>query len=265
MYLSILAVILLLAANAFFVAAEFALVKVRVIRIEAMAAAGSRPARLSTSILKHLEAYLAACQLGITMASLGLGWVGEPAVAAVLEPLFQLTGMGAKLLHTVSFAGGFLLFSSLHIVIGEQVPKTFAIRQPEPIALWVAAPLHAFFLLCWPLNWALNNAARAILRVLGVAEASDLEVYSGAELRQLIGASRQLGSMHKQEHDMLGAILDFEKLEVGEVMTHRRNIVSINADAPVEEIVRQVLEGPYTRYPIWRGDPDAISGVLHAK
>ncbi len=265
MYLSILAVILLLAANAFFVAAEFALVKVRAIRLEALAAAGSRQARLSTSILKHMEAYLAACQLGITMASLGLGWVGEPAVAAVLEPLFRTAGMSEQVLHTVSFAVGFLLFSSLHIVIGEQVPKTFAIRQPEPITLWVAAPLHAFFLLCWPLNWALNNAARGILRLMGVAEASHLEVYSGAELRQLIGASRQLGSMKKQEHDMLGAILDFEKLEVGEVMTHRRNIVSINADAPVEDIVRQVLEGPYTRYPIWRGDPDAISGVLHAK
>ena len=95
------------------------------------------------------------------MASLGLGWVGEPAVAAVLEPLFRAAGLGEPLLHTVSFLVGFLLFSSLHIVIGEQVPKTFAIRQPEPISLWVAAPLHAFFLLCWPLNWALNSAARA--------------------------------------------------------------------------------------------------------
>ena len=98
-----------------------------------------------------------------------------------------------------------------------------------------------------------------------MAEASDLEVFSGAELRQLIGASRQVGEVRKQEHDMLGAVFDLEKLEVGEVMTHRRNIVSINADAPVEEIVRQVLEGPYTRYPIWRGDPDTITGVLHAK
>jgi Mg2+/Co2+ transporter CorB len=160
---------------------------------------------------------------------------------------------------------GFLIFSSLHIVIGEQVPKTFAIRQPEPISVWVAAPLHAFFLLCWPLNWALNWAARSILRLMGIAEASHLDAYSGAELRQLIGASRQLGAMQKQEHDMLGAILDLEKVEVSEVMTHRSNMVAINADAPVEEIVRQVLEGPYTRYPIWRGDPDTITGVLHAK
>ena len=263
--LSILVVVVLLAANAFFVAAEFALVKVRAIRLETLASAGSRSAGLATRILKHLEAYLAACQLGITMASLGLGWVGEPAVAALLEPLFRLLGLGEPLLHTVAFLIGFLLFSSLHIVVGEQVPKTLAIRQPEPISIWVAVPLHVFFLLCWPLNWALNAASRAMLRALGVAEASGHEVFSGAELRQLIGASRQVGEMRKHEHDMLGAVFDLDRLEVGEVMTHRRNVVSINADATVEEIVRQVLEGPHTRYPLWRGDPDTIIGVLHAK
>jgi CBS domain containing-hemolysin-like protein len=265
MLLSILAVVLLLAANAFFVAAEFALVKVRAIRLEALAETGSRGAGLAVNILKHLEAYLAACQLGITMASLGLGWVGEPVVAALLEPLLRPLGLSAAALHTVSFVIGFLIFSSLHIVVGEQVPKTFAIREPEPISVWVAVPLHAFFLLCWPLNWALNTASRSILRLLGVREASHIDAYSGAELRQLIGASRRGGTVKKQEHDMLGAILDLEKVEVGEVMSHRRNIVSINADAPVDEIVRQVLEGPYTRYPIWRGDPDTITGVLHAK
>jgi CBS domain containing-hemolysin-like protein len=263
--LSLLAVVLLLAANAFFVAAEFALVKVRALRIDALAAAGSARAGLTGRILKHLEAYLAACQLGITMASLGLGWVGEPAVAALLEPLFRMADLSEGMLHTVSFVVGFLLFSSLHIVIGEQVPKTLAIRRPEPTSLWISIPLHAFFLICWPLNWALNNASRAVLRALGVSEVVDGEVFSGAELRQLISVSRKVGEVRKQEHDMLGAVFDLEKVEVGEVMTHRRNIVSINADAPVEEIVTQVLEGPHTRYPVWRGDPDTITGVLHAK
>jgi CBS domain containing-hemolysin-like protein len=265
MMMSLLAAVILLAANAFFVAAEFALVKVRAIRLEALAAAGSMRARLAGRILQHLEAYLAACQLGITMASLGLGWVGEPTVAALLEPTFRFLGLGEPLLHTVAFLTGFLIFSSFHIVVGEQVPKILAIRKAEPISVWIALPLHAFFLLWWPLNWALNSASRAILRFLGVAEVSDREVYSGAELRQLIGASRQVGEMRKQEHDMLGAVFDLEKLEVGEVMTHRRSIISINADAPVEEIVRLVREGPYTRYPMWRGDPDNVTGVLHAK
>src|SRR5919202_1199093 len=219
MLLSLLAVAFLLAANAFFVSAEFALVKARGVRLEGLAEDGSRPARLALHLTGHIEAYLAACQLGITMASLGLGWVGEPVVAALLEPLFLVAGLGTAALHGVSFAVGFLLFSSLHIVLGEQVPKTFAIRRPEPSALAVAWPLHAFYLVCWPLNWALNAAAGGILRLV----------------------------------------------EVGEVMTHRRNIVSLNVDAPVAELVQRVLEKPFTRYPLWSGDPDTIIGVLHAK
>ena len=129
--------------------------KVRGIRIEALAEQGSVVARMSLRILRNSRPILSACQLGITMASLGLGWVGEPAVSALLEPLFRSrSGMSERLLHTISFLLGFLIFSSLHIVVGEQVPKTFAIRKPEPMTLWVAYPLHAFYLLCLPLNWA---------------------------------------------------------------------------------------------------------------
>jgi CBS domain containing-hemolysin-like protein len=265
MLLSLLAVVVLLAANAFFVSAEFALVKAREVRLESLAEDGSRPARLALHITERLEAYLAACQLGITMASLGLGWVGEPVVAALLEPLFRLAGLDAAALHGVSFAVGFLLFSSLHIVLGEQVPKTFAIRRPEPSALVVAWPLHAFYLVCWPLNWTLNAAAGGILRLAGIAQAIPHEAYSPDELRGLIEVSHEQGGLEKQEHDMLGAILDLEQVEVGEVMTHRRNIVSLNVDAPVGELVQRVLEKPFTRYPLWSGDSDTIIGVLHAK
>jgi CBS domain containing-hemolysin-like protein len=265
MILSSIAVILLLAANAFFVAAEFALVKVRGLRLEEKAAAGNLRAKLTGHILERIEAYLAACQLGITMASLGLGWVGEPVVAALLAPPLELVGLEGEALHTVAFITGFLLFSSLHIVVGEQVPKTLAIRRPEPVSLWVAWPLHVFFIVCWPLTWALNRASRGILKALRVGEGSSYETYSAEELRSLIGASRALGSMRKQEHDMLGAVLDLEKVDVGEVMTHRRNVISINADAPVDEIVQIVLESPHTRYPMWRGEPDTIIGLLHAK
>ena len=186
---NLLLAFLLLAANAFYVAAEFALVKSRGFRIKVMVEQDRFGARLLQGMMGNIEAYLAACQLGITMASLGLGWVGEPAVAALLEPLFRLAGRSEAVLHTVAFLTGFLIFSSLHIVIGEQVPKTLAIRQPEPISMWTAVPLHLFFLLLLPLNWALNAASRACLRFLGIAEASDHEVFSGAELRQLIGLS----------------------------------------------------------------------------
>lgn len=262
---SLLAVVLLLAANAFFVAAEFALVKVRGTRIEEIADQGSVRGRLTRDILKNLEAYLAACQLGITMASLGLGWVGEPAVAALLKPLFVSLGMSEAVLHTVSFLLGFLIFSSLHIVVGEQVPKTFAIREPEPVALWTAYPLTAFYWLCFPLNWALNRASRAILRTLGVAEAGHVEILSGDEIKGVIGASRRHGSMHKHAHDMLGGILDLEEVDVGEIMTHRKNMITLDADLPFREVVRLVKQSPFTRFPLWRQEADQIIGVVHAK
>jgi CBS domain containing-hemolysin-like protein len=265
MLLTIIEIILLLAANGFFVAAEFAIVKVRGIRIEALAEQGSVVARMSLRILRNVEAYLSACQLGITMASLGLGWIGEPAVSALLEPLLRPLGIGDVAVHTLSFLLGFLIFSSLHIVVGEQVPKTFAIRKAEPMTLWIAYPLHAFYLVCFPLNWVLNKASRAILGMFGVAEVSHHDVFSGEELRGLIDVSREHGMVLKTERDMLGGILDLADVEVSDIMTHRKDIVSIDADAPPDQIFERIVSTPYTRYPLWRGDPDSIIGVLHAK
>ncbi|MCX7280087.1 MAG: CNNM domain-containing protein [Alphaproteobacteria bacterium] len=132
----------LLAANAFFVAAEFALVKARTFRIDTLVEESRKGARLVQSILRNIEAHLACCQLGITMASLGLGWIGEPTVAALVKPALAPLHMSAPGLHFTSFVVGFLVFSSLHIVLGEQVPKTLAIREPEPVALWIAYPLR---------------------------------------------------------------------------------------------------------------------------
>jgi CBS domain containing-hemolysin-like protein len=265
MLLTIIEIILLLGANGFFVAAEFAIVKVRGIRIEALAEQGNVVARMSLRILRNVEAYLSACQLGITMASLGLGWIGEPAVSALLEPLLRPLGLSDTTLHTISFLLGFLIFSSLHIVVGEQVPKTFAIRKAEPMTLWIAYPLHAFYVLCFPLNWLLNRASRAILTLCGVAEVSHHDVFSGEELRGLIDVSREHGMVLKTERDMLGGILDLADVEVRDIMTHRKDIVSIDADAPPEQIFERIVNTPYTRYPLWRGDPDSIIGVLHAK
>lgn len=262
---TLVAILLLLAANAFFVAAEFALVRVRRLRLDELAERGSRRARLAQRILPNLEAYLAACQLGITMASLGLGWVGEPFVSALLEPLFGLLGLGDRLLHSVSFLVGFLLFSALHIVVGEQVPKTLAIRRAEPATLWIAMPLEAFYRLMYPLNWLLNAAARGLLRLLGVGEAAPAEVVSSTELRSLIGLSRRYGTVAKHEHDMLGAVLELAEVEVGSVMTHRRDMETLDADRPLPELLRQIRASTYTRFPVWRGDPDQIIGILDAK
>ena len=184
--ISLVAVVLLLAANAFFVAAEFALVKVRGYQLEQAGTGSSAAARLSVRMHRKLDAYLAACQLGITMASLGLGWVGEPAVAALLEPALARIGVTGPALHTIAFVLGFLIFSSLHIVVGEQVPKTYAIRKPTPVTLALAYPLHWFYLIAFPLNWALDRANAGVLRLLGVRGGPHHEIITEDELSAIV-------------------------------------------------------------------------------
>src|SRR5262245_55897983 len=173
--LNLLLALFLLAANAFYVAAEFALVKSRGFRVNTMVEQKRFGARLLQQMIGNIEAYLACCQLGITMASLGLGWVGEPTVSALLGPLLEPLGMPERALHFTSFMVGFLTFSSLHIVLGEQVPKTLAIREPEPVSQWIAWPLHVSYLAFYPLNWLLNTSSRKILALLGISESSQHE------------------------------------------------------------------------------------------
>jgi len=263
--MNLLIAILLLAANAFFVAAEFALVKSRGFRVKALVEQRRTGARLVQVMMKDVEAYLACCQLGVTMASLGLGWVGEPTVAALLEPVLQPLGMTPSAVHFTSFIAGFLIFSSLHIVIGEQVPKTFAIRQPEPVSLWIAYPLHATYIVFYPLNWLLNNAARGLLRLLGVKEANQHEVLTGTEIEGLVGESAEHGKIESGEAEYIQNVFRFGDLAVSDVMVHRTAMVMVNADLPAEELVGAVLATEYTRIPLWREKPENIVGVLHAK
>jgi CBS domain containing-hemolysin-like protein len=262
---SLLLAVLLLAANGFFVAAEFALVKSRGYRIDALAAEGAMGAHLSQRMLKDLEAYLACCQLGITMASLGLGWVGEPTVSALLTPLLAPTGMPAEAVHITAFVVGFLVFSSLHIVLGEQVPKTFAIRQPEPVALWIAYPLHASFLLFYPLNWSLNKASRAVLRLFGVAEGQYQEVLTHAELEGLLDVSAEHGEVEESQAEYIHNLFRFGELDVSDVMVHRTGMHSIDADEPIGAIVDDILASPHTRVPLWEDEPENIIGIVHVK
>jgi len=263
--LNLLLATLLLAANAFYVAAEFALVKSRGFRIRMMAEQNRFGARLLQSMMGNIEAYLACCQLGITMASLGLGWVGEPTVSALLEPLLIPLGMSQATLHFVSFLAGFLVFSSLHIVIGEQVPKTLAIRQPMPVSQWIAYPLYLSYLVFYPLNWLLNSASRAILRALGVQESSQHEILTDSEIEGLVEESAEHGGIESGEAEYLQNVFRFGDLAVSDVMVHRTAMVMINADLPPDELVREVLATEYTRIPLWRDKPENIIGVLHAK
>src|SRR5688500_8070841 len=193
--LNIFLAIFLLAANAFYVAAEFALVKARGYRINTLAKRNRFGAKLTQRMLGNIEAYLACCQLGITMASLGLGWVGEPTVAGLLKPILDPLGMPDSASHFTSFLIGFLVFSSLPTVVGEQVPQTLAIREPIPVSQWIAYPLYVSFLLFYPLNWLLNWASRSILRMLRVREGSNQEILSEAEIEGLVEVSAEHGKM----------------------------------------------------------------------
>ena len=263
--LSLLVAFLLLAANAFYVAAEFALVKARGFRIDALVEDKHFGAVLTQTILKNIEAYLACCQLGITMASLGLGWVGEPTVAAIVTPLLEPLGMPSETIHLIAFLIGFLVFSSLHIIIGEQVPKTYAIRNPEPVSLWISYPLHASFILFWPLNWLLNNASRGVLRLFGVKEVSHHEVLTGAEIESLVDSSAEQGALEMSVRDRLRGSLDLSELTIADVMIHRKNIKSLDIDLPPREILSQAMSSPHTRLPLYKDDQDNIVGVLHAR
>jgi len=263
---SLAAIILLLAANGFFVAAEFALVKARGFRIAARAEAGSPGARLTLRIQDNLEAYLAACQLGITMASLGLGWVGEPAVAALLEPLFRWAGIPSEVLHTSAFVTGFLIFSSLHIVIGEQVPKTFAIRQPEPVSVWVAYPLHLAYLLAYPLNWLLNKASNSILGLFRVRQATHADVLSDEELKGLVATSKEHGAIGEDKADMLRNLFEFDQSSVRRVMIPRGSVLALDLSAPADQNLALMRESEHSRFPVIDSSAnDALIGVLLAK
>ena len=263
---ALLIIILLLLINAFFVAAEFALVKARGVRIQHLANEGNRSAQLTVRIHANLEQYLAACQLGITMASLGLGWVGEPAVAAILEPFFQLLGLPEEVLHTAAFLIGFLLFSSLHIVVGEQVPKTLAIRRAEQVSLWVAYPLRWSYLLVWPLNWLLNATSRAILSFFNVEEATHGDIYSNAEFKDLVSTSREQGAMETQKADMLHNMLDFDQRPVSSVMIPRDAVQVLELAKDEHQNQLTVLKSGHSRFPLLdSAQNDEVCGLVLAK
>ena len=216
-------------------------------------------------MMGNLEAYLACCQLGITMASLGLGWVGEPTVSALLKPVLMPLGISDSALHFTSFLLGFLVFSSLHIVIGEQVPKTLAIREPVVVSQWIAYPLHVSFLMLYPLNWLLNAASRSVLRMLGVKEHSTQDILTDVEIEGLVEESAEHGNIEEGQAEYIQNVFRFGELEVSDVMVHRTNMITVNADDKPEDIVNTVIASPVTRLPLWRGNQENIIGILHVK
>ena len=263
----LLAVFALIAANGFFVAAEFALVKVRATRIEQLVNEGRKTAMIAQKQIEHLDTSIAATQLGITLASLALGWIGEPALAHLIEPLFAWAGgSAATLAHTLAIALSFFLITFGHIILGELVPKALALQRPEETALLVARPLRLFARLLQPFILLMNGTGNLVIHWLGLHKAGEQgAVHSPEELEMLVVQSRKAGLLQAQEEELLRHVFDFEDTEVRQVMVPRTEIVALPVTSTYEEVRRVLSAERYTRYPVYEASIDTIIGMLHLK
>jgi CBS domain containing-hemolysin-like protein len=260
----ILGVLCIVALNAFFVAAEFAIVKVRSTQIEPLVKSGLKRARLAQRVITHLDTYLSASQLGITMTSLGLGWVGEPVVAHLLEPVFELFGIGSPtVVSTVSFAVGFTLITTLHIVLGEQAPKWLAIQRAQRTTLFVSGPLHLFYVVFRPFIFVLNAMANYFIRVVGLEPSGEHELaHSEEELRIILSKGRVISALGK---NISLRAMELKERTVREVMVPRPAIVSLTTEKNLQENIATALDNQFTRYPLCEGSIDNIVGMIHLK
>ena len=259
---------LLVFLNGFFVAAEFALVKIRASQLETLVAEGNKRAVAGQHVTGNLDAYLSACQLGITLASLGLGWVGEPFLAAMLQPAFaHLNVTSPAVITSVSFTIAFSLITFMHIVIGEQAPKILAIRKPLPTTLWVSAPLRFFYAIFKPAIWFLNASSNWILRnVLRLEPATEHELsHSEEELRIILDESEKTDEVSTLGRDILVNALDMRRRVVRDIMTPRGEVVYLDVEESFEHNVRKALESRHTRFPLSRGHLDNTIGLIHIK
>lgn len=266
-FLLILLALFLVWLNGFFVAAEFGLVKLRNTRVQAIKKIYSHRGQVLEKLHSQLDTYLSACQLGITLASLGLGWIGEPAFADLIEPGLRKLGIFSHTTVTaIAFFSAFFIISFLHIVAGELAPKSLAIRRPEKISLWTALPLYYFYWMMYPFIWLLNHSANLILHSLGKAAASEIAHYSADELKIILHSSHSLGGeLEKEELEILDNVLDFAELKVGDIMRPFDDLVVINLNKPVDEILETIGRYRFSRYPVYDKDPEIIMGVLHVK
>lgn len=267
MAFDILITLFLVFLNGFFVAAEFAIVKVRYSQIELRAKAGSQMALVAQNILNHLDAYLSATQLGITLASLGLGWIGEPVVSKILIATFHSLGMDVpdETAHQIALPVAFALITVLHIVFGELAPKSIAIRKPEETTLFVSMPMRAFFLLFKPFIWVLNGLANRILKAIGIQPADEHEAHSTEELRLLMRQSQASGAIKEDNFQIIQNAFDFSELTAQQVMVPRKSIFALEIDTPKQEILNAIHENGYSRIPVYEDDIDNILGIVFAK
>ena len=263
--------LLLVALNGFFVAAEFGIVTLRKTRVRAIAKNGGLSGRILYKVHSQLDAYLSACQLGITLASLGLGWVGEPAFARLLEPAFAILGVTSpQVIHGVSFVIAFGVISFLHIVVGELAPKSLAIRIPEAVGLWSAIPLYGFYWAMYPAIWVLNASANMVLRVAGLSGAGGHEThYSNEELKLILRTNTSTtGEKEKFTHDerhILAQSLEFGEHSVSDLMRPINEVSALYASRSLEQNLDTMRRNRFSRYPWFDKDGEEVLGVIHLK
>lgn len=258
-------VVFLVFLNGFFVAAEFAIVKVRGTRIAQLRTEGNKRAKTAEKVITHLDAYLSATQLGITLASLGLGWIGEPAIARLLEPLFADL-LPPLLLHTISFAIAFSIITFLHIVIGELAPKSLAIRRAEMTTLWTARPLALFYKIFYPVIYVLNGTANRLLKWVGIEPTTESQhAHTEEEIRMLMAQSHKSGIIDKAELTLFDNVFEFTDRIAREIMVPRIDIYCLYTTDSFEENYRTILSEMHSRYPLCGEDKDDVIGIVLTK
>jgi CBS domain containing-hemolysin-like protein len=263
--LNLLLVVFLVLLNGFFVAAEFSLVKVRQTRLAQLVSEGNKNAKYAQKVTQQLDAYLSACQLGITFASLGLGWVGEPAIAhLIVEPVLTALEMPHYLVNPISFAIAFGIITFLHIVFGELAPKSLAIQKAETTSLWTAAPLMFFYKISYPLIWMLNGTANFFIRRLGIEPATEDEsAHTEEEIRQLVNQSHKSGHIDQTELALVDNVFDFSERLAREIMIPRIDMVCLYDDNTFEENLEIMRQSRHSRYPVAHEDKDRLIGFVH--
>lgn len=263
---NLLLILLLIVISAYFVAAEFAIVKVRKTRMDQLALDGNKNAKAVQKILNQLDGYLSTTQLGITIVSLIIGWIGEPVVGHLLHPLFVWLDLPEAAMRSVSAVLAFLIITFFHVVLGELVPKSFAIQKAEAISLFVARPLIIFHTIAYPFIWLLNGSSRLFVRLFGLPPATENEAaHSEEELRLILSESYKSGEINRTEMEYVNNIFDFDERVAKEVMTPRTEIVCLFLENSMEENL-DILKGEkYTRYPVAKEDKDQIVGYVNIK
>lgn len=258
-------VVFFIALNGFFVAAEFAIVKVRAIQFEHLVQQNDAKAKLLKHITDHLDAYLSATQVGITLASLALGWVGEPVTERILAPVVGIFSDNESLLHSISIVVGFAIITVLHIVLGEMLPKSIAISYERSVSMKIARPLHWFFLAFRPLIKVLNGAVNALLKMIGLPSIASEGAHTAEEIQSVLMESARKGIVTKGESELIESVFAFSDTTAENIMVHRSDVVGINLEAEPLEIFR-IIEGEgFSRIPTYRGSMDEITGVLYVK